>query len=144
MIRRYSQRVLPSKRAIGIFLFSIALVVLAELVSLPVKSEQAHVPLLAGAQIDPPVLAIIQRSCRDCHSEGISIRSFMASALVCAKTARWNWLRTNTVVIEHVLVNFMRSLRTRLSHVLRGAVWEVAISKATTIQADGNRIQRAA
>ena len=26
-------------------------------------------PLLAGARIDPQVLSIIQRSCRDCHSE---------------------------------------------------------------------------
>jgi len=37
-----------------------------------VKSDQAGLPLLAGAQINPGVLAIMQRSCQDCHSEATS------------------------------------------------------------------------
>ena len=35
----------------------------------PSKSDKSGDPLLAGAQIDPVVLAVIERSCRDCHSE---------------------------------------------------------------------------
>ena len=60
---------LPLKRASRIFLSSVTLLALASLLTLPVGSDQAGLPFLAGAQVDPAVLAILQRSCRDCHSE---------------------------------------------------------------------------
>ena len=46
-----------------------ALLGIASLFTPPVKSEKADLPLLSGAQIDRDVLAILERSCRDCHSE---------------------------------------------------------------------------
>jgi hypothetical protein len=57
------------KRAARIFLLSITLLAVASLATLPVRSDKAGLPLFAGAQIDPDVLAIMQRSCQDCHSE---------------------------------------------------------------------------
>jgi hypothetical protein len=50
-------------------LFVTTLLAAASLLTLPGKSDKADLPLLAGAQIDPGVLALMQRSCRDCHSE---------------------------------------------------------------------------
>jgi hypothetical protein len=41
----------------------------ASVLSPPPKSDNAGGPLLSGATIDPHVLSIIERSCRDCHSE---------------------------------------------------------------------------
>jgi len=35
----------------------------------PRQSPRGGAPLLAGAQIDPPVRAALERACRDCHSE---------------------------------------------------------------------------
>ena len=35
----------------------------------PVKAVKSDNPLLAGAGVDPDVLAVIQRSCQTCHSE---------------------------------------------------------------------------
>jgi hypothetical protein len=35
----------------------------------PVKAAKSTRPLLAGAEIDPPVLAVLERSCQNCHSE---------------------------------------------------------------------------
>jgi hypothetical protein len=61
--------VLQQKSATLILLFSIMLLAVASLLTLPFKSDKADLPLLASAQIDPPVLAIMQRSCQDCHSE---------------------------------------------------------------------------
>ena len=46
-----------------------ALVAVASLATFPVRSDKTNLPLLSGAQIDPAVLAIMQRSCQDCHSE---------------------------------------------------------------------------
>ena len=34
----------------------------------PVKAIQSNEPLLAGAEIDPAVKALLERSCRNCHS----------------------------------------------------------------------------
>ena len=48
------------------------LLAVASLLTLPVKSDKAGAPLLAGAQIDPSVLAILKKSCQDCHSEATS------------------------------------------------------------------------
>jgi len=47
----------------------VGLLALASLLTLPEKSDPAGGPILAGAQIDPAVLALIERSCGDCHSE---------------------------------------------------------------------------
>jgi len=44
-------------------------IVVASLATAPAKSTAAGRPMLAGARIDPTVLAIFQRSCGDCHSE---------------------------------------------------------------------------
>lgn len=42
---------------------------MASILTSPSRSGKANQPLLSGAQVDPPVLAILQRSCQDCHSE---------------------------------------------------------------------------
>ena len=44
-------------------------IVVASLATAPVKSAEAGRPVLADARIAPEVLAILQRSCGDCHSE---------------------------------------------------------------------------
>ncbi len=41
----------------------------ASVATWPKPSADARAPLLAGAQIDPSLRAVIERSCRDCHSE---------------------------------------------------------------------------
>jgi hypothetical protein len=61
--------VLQPKRATRIFLFAVTLFAGASLLTLPVRSDEASLPLLTGARIDPAVLEIMQRSCQDCHSE---------------------------------------------------------------------------
>jgi hypothetical protein len=45
------------------------LIVVASILTPPTKSPKADLPLLTGAQIDPKVMAILERSCQDCHSE---------------------------------------------------------------------------
>jgi hypothetical protein len=61
------------KRTILVFMLSSASVVaFASVVahpSGPVKAAESTKPLLAGAEIDPPVLAVLERSCQNCHSE---------------------------------------------------------------------------
>jgi hypothetical protein len=49
----------------------IILVLFVGMASLAIRppAETAGAPLLAGAQVDPRVLAILRRSCADCHSE---------------------------------------------------------------------------
>jgi Haem-binding domain len=47
----------------------LGLIGIASVLTPPAKSGNAGGPLLSGARIDPRVLAIIERSCRDCHSE---------------------------------------------------------------------------
>jgi len=46
-----------------------AVIVIGSIVTRPRVSVAVHAPLLAGAHIPQPVLATIQRSCVDCHSE---------------------------------------------------------------------------
>ena len=60
---------LHAKRAPSILLFCVLLLAAASLLTLPVQSDLAGLPLLAGARIDPAVLKVIERSCQDCHSE---------------------------------------------------------------------------
>jgi hypothetical protein len=61
------------KRTIIMFLFGGAsMVLLASLLvhpNGPVKAIQSNEPLLAGAEIDPAVKAMLERSCQNCHSE---------------------------------------------------------------------------
>jgi len=52
-----------------ILLVGLAVIALASVLTPPSKSDKAGEPILAGAQVDPPVLAILERSCQDCHSE---------------------------------------------------------------------------
>ena len=47
----------------------VALLALASALTPPDKSGDAARPLLAGARIDPRVLALLEKSCGDCHSE---------------------------------------------------------------------------
>jgi len=54
-----------------IALVLLTLVTVASLLSPPHKSERADAPLLPGAHVPPKVRSIIERSCRDCHSEAI-------------------------------------------------------------------------
>lgn len=50
-------------------LFAEALASYATLPPRPAADLQSHPLLLRGAQVDPTVVAILDRSCRDCHSE---------------------------------------------------------------------------
>lgn len=59
--------VLKRLRTIGIVLF--AMVAAASVFTLPPKSSRSPGALLIGARVPPPVRALIERSCRDCHSE---------------------------------------------------------------------------
>jgi hypothetical protein len=52
-----------------ILLVVIALVTIASILTAPHASEKAGAPLLAGAHVPDAVREVIQRSCRDCHSE---------------------------------------------------------------------------
>src|SRR6266446_8562646 len=47
----------------------VALVVFASILTRPAASDHAAAPLLSGARVDPSVIAIIERSCQDCHSD---------------------------------------------------------------------------
>ena len=53
---------------IALFLLPPCIVVLS-LATMPSKSTAAGNAILDGAQIDPDVRAILERSCQDCHSE---------------------------------------------------------------------------
>ena len=35
----------------------------------PVKAAKSDTPLLAGAEVDPGIFEVLQRSCQNCHSE---------------------------------------------------------------------------
>jgi hypothetical protein len=55
-----------------IILGGVSVVVLASVLihpSGPVKAVKSDAPLLAGAVTDPAALAVIERSCKNCHSE---------------------------------------------------------------------------
>lgn len=55
---------------IRIGLYSLpALLMVASILTPPAKSDMSDNALLSGAQVDPKVLAIMRRSCRDCHTE---------------------------------------------------------------------------
>jgi hypothetical protein len=58
---------MKARRIIAIVL--LALVAVASLLNRPHKSARADAPLLTGAHVPPKIRAIIERSCRDCHSE---------------------------------------------------------------------------
>jgi hypothetical protein len=59
----------PNRRLkIALFLLPFCIVVLS-LATAPVESPAAVNAILDGAQIDPNVHAILERSCQDCHSE---------------------------------------------------------------------------
>jgi len=47
----------------------LGLVGVLSILTSPSRSTHAGDPLLQGARIDPQVLSILERSCRDCHSE---------------------------------------------------------------------------
>jgi hypothetical protein len=47
----------------------LGLIAVASVLTPPAQSDNAGGPLLSGARIDPRVLSIIERACRDCHSE---------------------------------------------------------------------------
>lgn len=57
------------RRILTLLLSLLGLLAVASPFTSPVKSGQAQFPLLTGAKIDGPVLAIFERSCQDCHSE---------------------------------------------------------------------------
>ncbi len=97
-----------------ILLYVLALLAVASFLTLPVTSDQAGRPLLAGAQIDPAVLALFERSCQDCHSEATRypwyayvapvsylIQSDVARGRTHLNLSRWN---------EYPLVRKERSL----------------------------------
>jgi Haem-binding domain len=53
---------------IGLFIF-LGCIVVASIATAPTQSAAASEAVLTGARIDPKVLAILERSCQDCHSE---------------------------------------------------------------------------
>jgi len=57
------------KRGLLIAAIILAAIAIASIVSAPRDSGESGAPILGGAQIDPAVLAVIQRSCQDCHSD---------------------------------------------------------------------------
>ncbi len=64
------QRTGRLNRRLKITLFILpACIVVMSLATAPTKSPAAGNALLSGAQIDPSVRSILERSCRDCHSE---------------------------------------------------------------------------
>lgn len=59
-----------SKRRLGIILLSLfGLLAVGSVLTPPDKTGDATAPLLSGARIDPKLLAVIETSCGDCHSE---------------------------------------------------------------------------
>ncbi len=59
----------PNRRLkIALYILPACIVVLS-LATMPTKSPSAGNDILSGAQIDPNVRAILERSCQDCHSE---------------------------------------------------------------------------
>jgi len=72
-------------------------------VTSPTKSAPGGGPLLEGAKVDEKVLAILQRSCRDCHSDvtyypwysyvapfSLLIRSDVSGGRLHLNLSRWN------------------------------------------------------
>ncbi|MGH9664284.1 MAG: heme-binding domain-containing protein [Bryobacteraceae bacterium] len=58
------------RRALRIVLLAVvAVLAVTSLLTWPQAPESPVAPLLAGAHVPPEVLATIERSCRDCHSE---------------------------------------------------------------------------
>jgi hypothetical protein len=47
----------------------LSLITIASVVTAPRESGRSHKTFLASAQIDPNVRTILERSCRDCHSD---------------------------------------------------------------------------
>jgi Haem-binding domain len=58
-----------TRRWLLVLAIAAGLVVVASVVTLPVRSAAAGRPLLSGANVDGQVLGILDRACRDCHSE---------------------------------------------------------------------------
>ena len=48
-----------------------AALLLASLIHHPREKAQPHQQLLAGARVSPDVLSVIDRACRDCHSDHV-------------------------------------------------------------------------
>src|SRR5436305_12458710 len=57
------------KRSRLIWLSVAGSLLVASVLTAPGTSGSAGLPLLAGAEIDPRILALLERSCADCHSE---------------------------------------------------------------------------
>ena len=59
----------PNRRLkIASFILLVSIVALS-LATMPTKSRATGDAILSGAQIPPDVRAVLERSCRDCHSE---------------------------------------------------------------------------
>ena len=69
----------------------LAVVLIASAATRPHISERAAAPLLSGAQVDDRVLAIIARSCGDCHSDATRYPWYSYVAPV-------SWLVTRDVI----------------------------------------------
>lgn len=57
------------RKRLAILLALLALMLVASVITSPARTLRTNAALLTGAQIEPSVFAIIQRSCQDCHSE---------------------------------------------------------------------------
>jgi hypothetical protein len=57
------------RRAKTTLLILVAAMAVVSVVTMPRGTAPSGGPLLAGAQVDPRVVAILVRSCQDCHSD---------------------------------------------------------------------------
>ncbi len=46
-----------------------ALLLIGSVLTSPDRSGNTGLPLLSGAQVEPPILALFEKACQDCHSE---------------------------------------------------------------------------
>ena len=80
----------PKRKWVRTLLWVIGALAVASFLTPPSKSPKAGSPMLVGAQIDPQVMAIFERSCQDCHSENTYYRWYNY-------VAPFSWLVENDV-----------------------------------------------
>jgi heme-binding protein len=105
-------------------LILLALVAVASLVTIPAQPGIPNAPILSGAQVEPPILAILERSCSDCHSDAtrypwysyVAPISWLISKDVERGRERLNFSRWN----DYPLIRRMRSLSGIASQVKDG------------------------
>jgi hypothetical protein len=78
-----------------------AILVIASLLLRPVRSQNADLALLAGTEVPQDVLAMVQRSCQDCHSEATHYPWY-------SYIAPFSWLIQNDVASGRTHLNLSK------------------------------------